>query len=112
MKILFMAVGLRYEPALAKAFRQRGYEVIVHEINPGLASPFARPDSAQDEKMLRGIAACMDSVMPELVFSFGFYPLVSLLCMSMKISPTGMATTNHPLEQPIIGDSTTTSWRN
>lgn len=77
MKILFLNWNSFGNEDIIPAFRELNHEVIIY--------PFAKIVSYCDEKWEKEFSAQLRSCVPDFVFSFAYFPIVSKMCQSEGI---------------------------
>ena len=83
MKILLLLSGNTYEKELYNALLKRGCAVEQFENRINTFFPFA--ENRTDDEIIREIALKVSETVPDVIFSFGYFPLVSVFCMSMRL---------------------------
>ena len=77
MKILFLNWNSFGNEDIIPAFRELNHEVVLY--------PFAKIVSNYDEKWEKEFSSALRSLVPDFVFSFAYFPIVSKVCQSEKI---------------------------
>ena len=77
MKILFLNWNSFGNEDIIPAFRELKHEVIVH--------PFAKIVSVHDAEWEKGFTATLRAHVPDFVFSFAYFPIVSKVCQAEGI---------------------------
>lgn len=77
MKILFLNWNSFGNEDIIPAFRELNHEVVIY--------PFAKIVSDYDEEWEKEFASALRSCVPDFVFSFAYFPIVSKVCQSEGI---------------------------
>lgn len=77
MKILFIEWASFGNNDIKDAFLAEGHTVIAY--------PFSNRDSRRDEELEKDFAACLHRDVPDVVFSFNYFPIISNVCKKEKL---------------------------
>ena len=72
MKILFIEWASFGNADMKDAFTEEGHEVVCF--------PFSNKDARRDEEIEKALASRLHETVPDAVFSFNYFPLVSNVC--------------------------------
>ena len=77
MKILMMEWKSFGNEDMITAFKELGHDVIT--------MPFSKEEVHHDEKKEEELASSIREYTPDFVFSFNYFPIISLACKNIKI---------------------------